>query len=54
MKFRLLGDRVIVKDIEAEVRAAGGSGITSDFAREKAQQEDVIAVIPASRHEACP
>jgi len=50
MKFRPLHDRVVVKRIEAEEKSAGGI-IIPDTAKEKPQQDEVIAVGPGGRDE---
>ncbi len=51
MKFRPLHDRVVVKRIEAEEKTAGGI-IIPDTAKEKPQQDEVVAVGPGGRDEA--
>lgn len=42
-KFRPLGDRILVKRIEAEERTFGGL-VIPDSAKEKPQQAEVVAV----------
>jgi chaperonin GroES len=42
-KFRPLGDRILVKRIEAEERSLGGL-VIPDSAKEKPQQAEVVAV----------
>jgi len=51
MKFRPLHDRVVVKRIDAEEKTAGGI-IIPDTAKEKPQQDEVVAVGPGGRDEA--
>ena len=51
MAFRPLGDRVLVKRIEADEKSAGGI-IIPDTAKEKPSQGEVIAVGPGGRDEA--
>ena len=51
MKFRPLHDRVVVKRIDAEEKAAGGI-IIPDTAKEKPQEGEVIAAGPGGRDEA--
>ena len=48
MKFRPLGDRVLVKRVEEEQKTKGGI-IIPDTAKEKPQQGEVIAVGPGGR-----
>jgi chaperonin GroES len=48
--FRPLGDRVLVRRIEAEEKSAGGI-IIPDTAKEKPQEGEVIAVGPGARDE---
>ncbi|MGE5565832.1 MAG: co-chaperone GroES [Parcubacteria group bacterium] len=48
MKFRPLGDRVLVKRVEEEERTKGGI-IIPDTAKEKPQEGEVIAVGPGAR-----
>jgi chaperonin GroES len=43
MKFRPLGDRVLVRRIEAEEKSAGGI-IIPDTAKEKPQEGEVVSV----------
>jgi chaperonin GroES len=51
MKFRPLGDRVLVKRVEEEQKTKGGI-IIPDTAKEKPQEGEVIAVGPGARDEA--
>ncbi len=51
MKFRPLGDRVLVRRVEEEAKTKGGI-IIPDTAKEKPQQGEVIAVGPGARNEA--
>jgi chaperonin GroES len=48
MKFRPLGDRVLVKRVEEEQKTKGGI-IIPDTAKEKPQEGEVIAVGPGAR-----
>ena len=50
MKFRPLGDRVVVKRDQEDVKTAGGI-IIPDTAQEKPQEGEVIAVGPGARDE---
>ena len=50
MKFRPLGDRVVVKRVQEELKTAGGI-IIPDTAQEKPQEGEVIAVGPGGRDE---
>ena len=50
MKFRPLGDRVVVRRIESEEKTAGGI-IIPDTAKEKPQEGEVVAVGPGARNE---
>ena len=50
MKFRPLGDRVLVKRVEEEQKTKGGI-IIPDTAKEKPQEGEVIAVGPGARDE---
>jgi chaperonin GroES len=50
MNFRPLHDRVLVRRIEADEKAAGGI-IIPDTAKEKPSQGEVIAVGPGGRDE---
>ncbi|ATQ44275.1 co-chaperone GroES [Caulobacter mirabilis] len=50
MKFRPLGDRVLVKRVEEEEKTKGGI-IIPDTAKEKPQEGEVIAVGPGARDE---
>ena len=51
MKFRPLGDRVVVKRVQEETKSAGGI-IIPDTAQEKPSQGEVVAVGPGGRDEA--
>jgi chaperonin GroES len=48
MKFRPLGDRVLVKRVEEETKTKGGI-IIPDSAKEKPQEGEVIAAGPGGR-----
>jgi chaperonin GroES len=50
MKFRPLGDRVLVKRVEEEEKTRGGI-IIPDTAKEKPQEGEVVAVGPGARDE---
>jgi len=50
MKFRPLGDRVVVKRVQEETKSAGGI-IIPDTVQEKPQEGEVIAVGPGGRDE---
>jgi chaperonin GroES len=50
MKFRPLGDRVVVRRIEEETKTTGGI-IIPDTAKEKPSQGEIIAVGPGARDE---
>jgi chaperonin GroES len=50
MKFRPLGDRVLVKRVEEEEKTKGGI-IIPDTAQEKPQEGEVVAVGPGARDE---
>ena len=50
MKFRPLGDRVLVKRVEEETKTKGGI-IIPDTAKEKPQEGEVVAVGPGVRDE---
>jgi chaperonin GroES len=50
MKFRPLHDRVVIEQIDAEAKTAGGI-IIPETAQEKPQQGKVIAVGPGGRDE---
>ena len=50
MKFRPLGDRVLVKRVEEETKTKGGI-IIPDTAKEKPQEGEVVAVGPGAREE---
>ena len=51
MKFRPLGDRVLVKRVEEEQKTKGGI-IIPDTVKEKPQEGEVIAVGPGARDDA--
>ena len=48
MKFRPLGDRVLVKRVEEETKTKGGI-IIPDTAKEKPQEGEVVSVGPGAR-----
>ena len=50
MKFRPLGDRVVVRRIKEDQKTAGGI-IIPDTAKEKPSQGEIIAVGPGGRDE---
>ena len=50
MKFRPLGDRVLVKRVEEEQKTKGGI-IIPDTVKEKPQEGTVIAVGPGARND---
>jgi len=50
MKFRPLGDRVLVKRVEEETKTKGGI-IIPDTAKEKPQEREVVAVGPGARND---
>ena len=50
MKFRPLGDRVVVKRVQEDVKTAGGI-IIPDSAQEKPQEGEIVAVGPGGRDE---
>ena len=50
MKFRPLGDRVLVKRVEEEQKTKGGI-IIPDTVKEKPQEGEVVAVGPGARDE---
>ena len=50
MKFRPLGDRVLVKRVEEETKTKGGI-IIPDTAKEKPQEGEVVAVGPGGRND---
>ena len=50
MKFRPLGDRVVVKRVKEEAKSSGGI-IIPDTAQEKPQEGEVVAVGPGARDE---
>ena len=51
MKFRPLGDRVVVRRVKEEQKTAGGI-IIPDTVQEKPQEGEVISVGPGGRDEA--
>ena len=51
MKFRPLGDRVVVRRVKEEQKTAGGI-IIPETAQEKPQEGEIIAVGPGGRDEA--
>jgi chaperonin GroES len=51
MKFRPLGDRILVKRVEEETKTKGGI-IIPDTAKEKPQEGEVIAVGAGARDDA--
>ena len=51
MKFRPLGDRVVVRRVKEDQKTPGGS-IIPDRAQEKPMEGEVIAVGPGARDEA--
>ena len=51
MKFRPLGDRVLVKRVEEEAKTKGGI-IIPDTAKEKPQEGEVVAVGPGALDDA--
>ena len=51
MKFRPLGDRVVVRRVQEEQKTSGGI-IIPDTAQEKPQEGEVVAVGPGGRDEA--
>ena len=51
MKFRPLGDRILVKRVEEETKTKGGI-IIPDTAKEKPQEGEVISVGAGARDEA--
>jgi chaperonin GroES len=51
MKFRPLGDRVVVRRIEEEAKTSGGI-IIPDTAKEKPSQGEIISVGPGALDEA--
>jgi len=50
MKFRPLGDRVLVKRVEEEQKTKGGI-IIPDTAKEKPQEGEIVAVGAGARNE---
>ena len=50
MKFRPLGDRVVVKRVQEDVKTAGGI-IIPDSAQEKPQEGEIVSVGPGARDE---
>jgi len=50
MRFRPLGDRVVVRRVKEEQKTAGGI-IIPDTAQEKPQEGEVVAVGPGARDE---
>ena len=50
MKFRPLGDRVVVRRVKDEQKSAGGI-IIPETAQEKAQEGVIVAVGPGARNE---
>ena len=48
MKFRPLGDRVLVKRVEEETKTKGGI-IIPDTAKEKPQEGEIVAAGPGAR-----
>jgi len=50
MKFRPLGDRVVVKRVKEDTKSSGGI-IIPDTAQEKPQEGEVVAVGPGARDE---
>ena len=50
MKFRPLGDRVVVRRIDEDEKTAGGI-IIPDTAKEKPSQGEIVAVGPGARDE---
>ena len=50
MKFRPLGDRILVKRVEEETKTKGGI-IIPDTAKEKPQEGEVVAVGPGARND---
>ena len=50
MKFRPLGDRVLVRRVEEEAKTKGGI-IIPDTAKEKPQEGEVLSVGPGGRDE---
>ena len=49
MKFRPLGDRVVVKRVQEDVKTAGGI-IIPDTAQEKPQEGEIVAVGPGGEN----
>ena len=50
MKFRPLGDRVVVRRVDEETKTAGGI-IIPETAQEKPSQGEIVAVGPGARDE---
>ena len=50
MKFRPLGDRVLVRRVDEETKTKGGI-IIPDTAKEKPQEGEVVSVGPGARDE---
>jgi len=50
MKFRPLGDRVVVKRVQEETKTSGGI-IIPETAQEKPQEGEIVAVGPGGRDE---
>ena len=50
MKFRPLGDRVVVRRVKEEQKTAGGI-IIPETAQEKPQEGEIVAVGPGARNE---
>ena len=50
MKFRPLGDRVVIKRVQEDTKTAGGI-IIPDTVQEKPQEGEVVAVGPGARDE---
>ena len=50
MKFRPLGDRIVLKRVEEETKTKGGI-IIPDTAKEKPQEGEVVAVGPGARND---
>ena len=50
MKFRPLGDRVVVKRVQEETKTSGGI-IIPDTAQEKPQEGEIVAFGPGGRDE---
>ncbi len=50
MKVKPLGDRILLKQVEAEEKTSGGI-VIPDTAKEKPQQAEVVAVGPGKKKE---